>query len=163
MTTPPWAQVSYTQAFLADAKESLLHRLRTLSTFVHNLGPHAEGLHVALTIARINLQNRHVHLWRFCDRPDAQVDGGIGSGHSNLALGAAGHARSGSSLPSGASLPTVEELPTREPGRGPGFRLSRQHECLALHWSIKRANRCATVDCTLSPPSHGPQAPQRVL
>ena len=32
-------------------------------------GPHSESLHVGMTIARVNLQNRHVHLFRFCDRP----------------------------------------------------------------------------------------------
>ena len=58
----------FTRAFLEEARRSLQQRLRTLSTFVHTLGPHAEGLHVALTIARVNLQNRRVHLCRFCDR-----------------------------------------------------------------------------------------------
>ena len=65
----PLGTGEYTQAFLSEAREALLLRLRTLSTFVHTLGPHAEGLQVALSVARVNLQNRHVHLWRFCDRP----------------------------------------------------------------------------------------------
>ena len=50
----------FTQEFLAEARRSLRQRLCTLSTFVQTLGPHAEGLHVALTVARVNLQNRHV-------------------------------------------------------------------------------------------------------
>ena len=58
----------FTTAFLEEARRSLQRRLRTLSTFVHTLGPHAEGLHIALTVARVNLQNRHVHLYRFCDQ-----------------------------------------------------------------------------------------------
>ena len=64
----PVGTMAFTQAFLAEAKRSLLLRLRALSTFVHTLGPHTEALHVALTVARVNLQNRHVHLFRFCDR-----------------------------------------------------------------------------------------------
>ena len=44
---------AFTQEFLAEARRSLRQRLRTLSTFVQTLGSHAEGLHVALTVARV--------------------------------------------------------------------------------------------------------------
>ena len=63
----PLGTGEFTRTFLAEARVALQQRLRTLSTFVQTLGPHAEGLHVALTVARVNLQNRHVHLFRFCD------------------------------------------------------------------------------------------------
>ena len=58
----------FTRTFLAAAPESLLLRLRALSTVVANMGSHTEALHIALRIARVNLQGRHVHLYRFCDR-----------------------------------------------------------------------------------------------
>ena len=52
----PLSTGEFTTTFLAEAREALQQRL-----------PHAEGLRVALTVARVNLQNRHVHLFRFCD------------------------------------------------------------------------------------------------
>ena len=59
---------TFTETFLAEAREATLRRLRVLPTFVRAMGPHTEALHVALRITRVNLQARHVHLYRFCDR-----------------------------------------------------------------------------------------------
>ena len=65
----PMGTGEFTRLFLEEARESTLRRLRVLSTFVHAMGPNTEALHVALRIARVNLQGRHVHLYRFCRRP----------------------------------------------------------------------------------------------
>ena len=64
----PLGAPEFTERFLAEAREATLRRLRVLTTFVHTLGPHTEALHVALRIARVNLQSRHVRLYRFCGR-----------------------------------------------------------------------------------------------
>ena len=64
----PLGDSRFTERFLEEAREATLRRLRVLTTFVHNMGPHTETLHVALRIARVNLQARHVHLYRYCDR-----------------------------------------------------------------------------------------------
>ena len=42
--------------------------LRTLATFVNHMGPHTEALHIALSVVRVQLLTRHVHLARFCQR-----------------------------------------------------------------------------------------------
>ena len=64
----PMGNWDFTEALLEEARESTNRRLRILATFIQTLGPHTEALHVALRIARINLQARRVHLYRFCDR-----------------------------------------------------------------------------------------------
>ena len=50
-------------------REATQRRLRVLAALVHNLGPNTEALHIALKIARVNLNARHVHLFRYCARP----------------------------------------------------------------------------------------------
>ena len=65
----PWATGDFTRAFLEEAREATQRRLRVLAALVKNLGPNTEALHIALKIARVNLNARHVHLFRYCARP----------------------------------------------------------------------------------------------
>ena len=67
-TAGPWGTDEFVAEFLAGVKATLAGRLRTLATFVNNMGPQTEALHVALSIVRIQLLTRHVHLARFCPR-----------------------------------------------------------------------------------------------
>ena len=64
----PWGTASYVDQFLQEVRQTLAGRLRTLATFVNHHGPHTEALHIALSIVRIQLLTRHVHLARFCQR-----------------------------------------------------------------------------------------------
>ena len=56
-TLRPLGTSACTQAFLEDAHRSLQFRLRTLSTFVHTLGPHTEGPPCCTHCSPVNLQN----------------------------------------------------------------------------------------------------------
>ena len=64
----PWGSETFVHSFLADVRQTLMGRLRTLGTFVNHMGPQTEALHIALSVARVQLLTRHVHLARFCQR-----------------------------------------------------------------------------------------------
>ena len=56
------------QLGLAEVRQTLVGRLSTLGTFVNHMGPRTEALHIALSVIRVQLLTRHVHLARFCHR-----------------------------------------------------------------------------------------------
>ena len=62
----PWGSEAFVDNFLTEVRRTLASRLRTLATFVDHLGP--EALRIALSVVRIQLLTRHVHLARFCQR-----------------------------------------------------------------------------------------------
>ena len=64
----PWGCEEFVVDLLAQVKATLASRLWTLATFINHMGPQTEALHVALSVVRIQLLTRHVHLARFCQR-----------------------------------------------------------------------------------------------
>ena len=64
----PWGNQDFVTQFLAQTRETLNGRLRTLATFINTMDPETPAVHVALAVVRTQLQTRHVHLARFCHR-----------------------------------------------------------------------------------------------
>ena len=124
-------------------------RLRALTAFVHNLGPQTKTLHVALRIARVNLQSRHVSLYRFCSRDTIHrwtgqfdmdvrewlmtlLDSPLHTPHAQVVLqapvgpgglGFLSHQHEAALHLLQALLPMVEELPQRDDDESPSARL----------------------------------------
>ena len=65
----PWGTHDFTLAHLEALKASLLKRFSTLSQLAELLGPNSSACHLALHVARINLQARFVHIWRYLPWP----------------------------------------------------------------------------------------------
>ena len=65
----PWGTQDFTLAHLDSLKTSLLQRFSTLSHLSELLGPNSCACHLALHVARINLQARFVHIWRYLPWP----------------------------------------------------------------------------------------------
>ena len=131
-----------------------------MATFIHTLGPHNESSRVVLAISRLNLQNRHVHFFRFCDRPTMHLWTAtlVGHGHMLVWLSAmletplfTPHALAVLRVPPNfgglgflhphhevalhflqAMLPTIEELPTvKKKKKNPVARqIANTMECL---------------------------------
>ena len=62
----PWGTTDCVRNFFQQTRHTFAARLRTLATFVNQMGPDTPALHVALAFVRVQLQSRHVHLLRFC-------------------------------------------------------------------------------------------------
>ena len=65
----PWGTQAFTLAHLETLKASLLRRFQALSQLTELLGPTTSACHLALHVARINLQARFVHIWRYLPWP----------------------------------------------------------------------------------------------
>ena len=121
----PLGAPTFTEEFLEETRAATQRRLRVLTTFVHNLGPQTEALHVALRTARVNLQTRHVHLYRFSDsesiqRWTGQLDMDIQEWLATL-------------LDSPLDTPHAQVVLRAPVGQGGLGFLSHQHEAAALH------------------------------
>ena len=64
-TQMPWGSSSYVVQHLHDLSNKLERRLEALFALIDTLGRDSEAAHVSLYVARINLQTRFVHLWRY--------------------------------------------------------------------------------------------------
>ena len=69
----PWGTQDFTLAHLETLKASLLKRFHALSQLTQLLGPTSSACHLALHVARINLQARFVHIWRYLSWPVLHV------------------------------------------------------------------------------------------